>query len=854
MNENMNNKDAIQTALTRQIFATSNLAQMVSMVLAAILAYMQRDVIGTTIVVGWFLLIVAIALARIVLAVSFQRSSDDDDVVMRSWLMKFRLGVLMSGMVWGATGILLFPDGHTQHQMFLVFMLAGMTAGGIVSYASDMVSAIIYNVSVLTPLIVRLFFTGDSLSVAMSMALVMYLGFMIMSLRYINHNVRENIRLHLEATAREETVRASEQRYLLLLNHLPVGVIHYDKDLVITYCNQRFADILNNRIENLIGLDMKILKDRSLMPALEKARQGELGYYEGHYRATFSDAEGWIAMTCAPSINEREGREGGIAIVQDISERKQAEDALRQAKLNAEAASQAKSDFLANMSHEIRTPMNAILGMADILSETELSDEQRRYVNVFQNAGNNLLELINDILDMSKIEAGQLELDKTDFSLEQMLSELVDLHAIRAHDKRLELVLDIEPGTPAAVYGDAKRLKQCLINLVGNAIKFSSKGAIVIGVHPVSDGADMLNFSVSDNGIGIPLHKQKAIFEAFSQADNSITRQFGGTGLGLTITRRLVHLMEGEIGVESIEGLGSTFYFTVHLPPSVQTLRNDIPVNLRKLRILVVDDFPINRTIVRKYLEPLGAEVDEAESAAQALALLEEAVMDEKPFALVLLDNQMPEVSGIDLSKHIRDNPVLEKLRIMLLSSADTLQQRQRAKELALTFLLKPIKRHELIQAIGHELQQIVPFMPKSPDIQAELQGDEEGLHILLAEDNADNVLLIETFLKKTPHQLDVAGDGAIAVRKILANHYDLVLMDVQMPNMDGYEATAEIRRIEQKEKRTPVMIIALTAHALKEDEQRSMDAGCNGHLTKPIKKKVLLDVLQSVRKSLSSE
>ena len=404
---------------------------------------------------------------------------------------------------------------------------------------------------------------------------------------------------------------------------------------------------------------------------------------------------------------------------------------------------------------------------------------------------------------------------------------------------------------PRFVYGDARRLKQCLTNLVGNAIKFSHEGGIVICVSTVEGSPDMLQFSVSDNGIGIPSEKRDSIFEAFSQADSSTTRRFGGTGLGLTITRSLVSLMDGKIWVDSQETKGSTFYFTAYLPRATQLVRTDIPVDLRKMKILVVDDFSMYRTIVRQYLQPLGAEVFEAESAKQALELLEEAAKKGEPFALALMDCQMPEISGLDLSSQIIANPLLNDLKIIILSSDDTAQQRQRAKDLALTYLLKPIKRHELIQFIGQELQQTIPITQKT-EVTAFTSSSQGGLHILLAEDNPDNVLLIETYLKNTAHSLDLAENGLVAIEKFRVNRYDVILMDVQMPKMGGYEATAEIRHIEEVEGRTPTMIIALTAHALKEDEQRSIDAGCNFHLTKPVKKKVLLETLNSIQTTVS--
>jgi PAS domain S-box-containing protein len=655
----------------------------------------------------------------------------------------------------------------------------------------------------------------------------------------------------------EERLRESQEQIYLLLNSIVEGIYGVDIQGNCTFINNAFLRILGYQDANeVIGKHIHTLihhshADGTPYPAKECRMYKS---YQRNENIHVDDEVFWrrdgssfpVEYWSYPIVRDKQVV-GAVATFFDITERKLAEKAIHKAKHMAETANSAKSEFLANMSHEIRTPMNAILGMAEILSETELSAEQRRYVGIFQDAGNNLLELINDILDTSKVEAGQLELDKADFSLEQTLNELLDLHSIRAFDKGLELVLDIGRGVPEFAYGDARRLKQCLINLIGNAIKFSRKGIVVISARPVDDSPDWVQFSVSDTGIGVPAEKKDAIFEPFFQADSSVTRRFGGTGLGLTITRQLVNLMDGKIWVESQEGEGSTFYFTACLPQAAKPMRTDVPVDLRGLKILVVDDVAINRIIVRKYLQPLGADISEAESAKQALTLLEEASVKGEPFALALLDAHMPEMGGIDLSVSIRANPTLEKLQIMLLSSDDIIQK-QLAKGLALTFLLKPIKRRELIQSIGHELQLdtlATPMAETCPS--SDPQSANAGLHILLAEDNVNNVLLIEVFLKQTAYRLDVVNNGLAAVDKFRANRYDVVLMDIQMPKMGGYEATAEIRRIEEMEGRASTIIIALTANALKEDEQRSIDAGCNGHLTKPIKKKVLLDALQSI-------
>jgi two-component system, sensor histidine kinase and response regulator len=676
-------------------------------------------------------------------------------------------------------------------------------------------------------------------------------------------SVFANLFVRAEALAsRAREVQASADRLRLLTDAAPIGIFQTDNRNRYLYTNPRWSEIMGIRAEDAAGRDWDIVID-SEQRAIFMAELTESGTYRTEFSQRFEirghgTSSRIVLMTSVPVPDTQGGAAGWVGTVADVTAEAGAEIATAEARDAANEASQLKSDFLANMSHEIRTPMNGVIGLTELLLETDLDARQLDYARSVKSSGEALVNIINDILDFSKVEAGKLEMADIEFQLDVVIKGVVDLFAGSAQTKGLEFVVVVESSIPTTLRGDPGRLRQVLTNLIGNAIKFTHDGEIVLRVtRSEASGTDtIIRFEISDTGDGIPSDRIDAVFQPFVQVDTSTSRKYGGTGLGLAISAQLVTLMEGHCGVSSRLGEGSIFWFTICLH-GVEREALGFPTSypdLAGVRALIVDDSATQCLALSDYLTTWGMTVTTCDSGETALATLQAAVVKDEPYAVVLIDQFMPCMSGLELIASIVDDPELAPRMVLMIGVHQEYDLRELIRSRVCGTLSKPVHRKELVRsiraALGVQDVLVDPIDTASPSRALPGSGHAFG-RILLAEDNLINQKVAVAMLSGAGYRVDTVLDGESALHAVAGQHYDAVLMDCQMPGLDGYQATAAIRVHEGVGRHVP--IIAMTAGARREDKERCLSAGMDGYLSKPVSRDALVAMVGTFLKDTQS-
>jgi PAS domain S-box-containing protein len=680
-------------------------------------------------------------------------------------------------------------------------------------------------------------------------------------------------RKHREAIQSELNKNAQVQK--AIFNATAISIISIDLNGKVNFFNPAAEKLLGYSATEVLGQSPGIFHDPMEMAHMAEilserfSKKIAVGHnvFTAKSEHGLEESDQWtyirkngervqVKLTVTP-LQDTEGNvTGHIGVAYELTKQLEFEDSLKKAREEALAGTRAKSEFLANMSHEIRTPMNAILGMAELLNETNLDEEQKDYVRIFQSAGGSLLNIINDILDISKIEAGHFEMDHTAFSLKQVVESASEIMAMKAHQKKLEFVVDMEDDIHDDYEGDSQRIRQIFLNLLGNAIKFTRSGEIILKIYSgnlLESGKRELFFEVLDTGIGMTEDQLKKLFQRFSQADSSITKEFGGTGLGLNISKFLVERMEGSIDVQSTFGIGTRFKVKVLLKQiEAQAPKGPAP-KLQGLKFLIVDDNKTNRLLLKNFLEKSGAITQEVENGNIAWSVLEEMrSKGSQPFDMILIDKNMPELDGLGLARKIMDREGTKNPLLLMLTSENRPGDIALSRKIGVhSLLVKPILKNDLLDSINKALQGHV-VATESPTVAENTHKSSGALKVLLVDDNEDNRQVIKAFLKDKNYQIDEAKNGQEALNFYSQSDYDLIFMDMQMPVMDGYTAVKMIRKMEVEGGRKFTPVVALSAFALKEEIQKSYASGCNTHLTKPVSKKDLLNMIDEMTRIIA--
>lgn len=876
----------IDRRLAHRLVRSGRSAFRPQLILAVLVGAIGWGVLPTVPLVVWVGLVVATAWARTAYPRRVLAGGGEPDELRRALLW----GIVASALAWGGGLALLGPELDLPRLFLIVALISALVTASSITTAAYPRAFCAFDVILSLALLTSILLHGTTTVHLVAAAAVVTNGWWVAYyvMRGTHQGIRLEFRSAVELEAHERGTERESTFLAALFQSLGDGIVVAENGIVVGM-NRGFQRLFGWSWEEIAGDPLVELvvpwEDR------EAVRSANLELEEGQTQVRDATRVGKDGRELQLRVSV--ARVAGlpeivVVLYSDITELKETQSALELAKEQAESANRAKSEFLATMSHEIRTPMNAIIGMAELLGDTDLSPSQREYVEVFRTAGDTLLGLINQVLDLSKIEAGHLELDETDYDLWRLVERTAQVFAVPAHGKDIELAVRVEPDVDRWVLGDLDRLRQVLANLLGNAVKFTEAGEVVLTVRripapagaPAPEGAgtepgtkarSWMRFEVRDTGPGVPRDRQAAIFERFTQADSSTTREHGGTGLGLTISRALVELMGGSLQMQSEVGIGTKFFFEVPMgrgtPLAGETESALDPKDLEGLRVLVVDDNATNRRILHEILRSWGAVPTAVAGGGEALEAIGRAQARGAPFELILLDGQMPRMDGFQVAEEVRQRPGANGATLMMLtSSGNHAQDVQRARQLGIgAYLVKPVKRDELLEVVLRVLHRTRnPTEPSegaaagaesvgapAPEAGGSTRGEGRpsgGGRILLAEDIQENRMIVEAYLAKTKHQVRAVdqGDKAVAVYTANPGDFDLILMDIQMPGMDGYEATRRIRAFEVEAGVDRVPIVALTAHALEEERRKSEAAGCDAHLTKPVQRTVLIETLEA--------